>query len=265
MKTQKLTLNQLMQDAEVIEKENLNTIKGGITARELLDEIAMNGVDAYVGKYEFGDGGGSDATRFSFDQSTIAFINAEVGIGGGGGGGYTTGFSAYGGQGSYNNPIQLNEVNIEGYRKICPECLNPSTTNQNIFGLTYPGGENPKSYNGEYNYSYIPNSLAEYPAIGHDRRYDNLRTSGLSGLLTDTKAIGADWRFVSEELSIAINPFLDFSDRAQALLLSVGLSALAMPKTVYQMSIPNGYEQIDMWYNISNVNVNNRPTIHQHE
>jgi natural product precursor len=29
MKTQKLTLTQLMQDAEVIEKENLNSIKGG--------------------------------------------------------------------------------------------------------------------------------------------------------------------------------------------------------------------------------------------
>lgn len=29
MKTQKLTLNQLMQDAELIKKENLNSIKGG--------------------------------------------------------------------------------------------------------------------------------------------------------------------------------------------------------------------------------------------
>jgi hypothetical protein len=38
---------------------------------------------------------------------------------------------------------------------------------------------------------YIPTNLAEYPAIGHDRRYDNLRIQGASGLFTDTRAIGA--------------------------------------------------------------------------
>ena len=90
----------------------------------------------------------------------------------------------------------------------CPNCLDPSTIGNNLFGLTYPGPNNPRSYNGEYNYSYVPTNLAEYPAIGHDRRYDKLKIKGAWGLFTDTRAIGADWRFVIEELSITANPYL---------------------------------------------------------
>ena len=149
----------------------------------------------------------------------------------------------------------------------CPNCLNPSTVGQQfggIGGLTYPGGNNPKSYNGQYNYSYVPTILSEYPAIGHDRRYDNLKITGASGLFTDTRAIGADWRFVGEELSIAGNPFLNPIDRMSAGLLGVGLGFSALPKTLFQLSTPFGYMQTMMWYNISNQGVNNAPTIHKH-
>lgn len=82
--------------------------------------------------------------------------------------------------------------------------------------MSYPGGNNPRTYAGDYSYSYVPKRLSEYPAIGHDRRYDNLGTAGAKGLLTDTRAIGADWRFVGEELSIALNPFNDSVSRMQA-------------------------------------------------
>jgi RHS repeat-associated protein len=103
----------------------------------------------------------------------------------------------------------------EVQRDLTPNDLGPSTIGNNIFGLTYPGGNNPKKYNSKYDYSYAPLSFAEYPAIGHDRRYDNLRVEGAKGLLGDTRAIGADWKFVSEEFSVAFAPALSLIDPKQ--------------------------------------------------
>jgi len=130
--------------------------------------------------------------------------------------------------------------------------------------LTYPGGNNPRTYSGKYTYSYVPGRLSEYPAIGHDRRYDNLGTAGAKGLLTDTRAIGADWRFVGEELGIALNPFNDPITRMQAFILGEGLGLASFPKTLYQLSQPNGFLEIIMWYNVSNVGVTNTPSNHTH-
>jgi hypothetical protein len=84
------------------------------------------------------------------------------------------------------------------------------------------------------------------------------------GLFTDTRAIGADWRFVGEELSIAANPFLKPIDRMSAGILGVGLGICALPKTLFQLTKPFGNMEIMMWYNISNQGVNNAPTIHKH-
>jgi len=146
----------------------------------------------------------------------------------------------------------------------CPNCLDPSSVGHNLLGLSYPGGNNPLTRSGDYSYSYVPTNLSEYPAIGHDRRYDKLGIKGASGLFTDTRAIGADWRFVGEELSIAGNPFLNPIDRMSAGILGVGLGLSALPKTLLQLSTPFGYMQTMIWYNISNQGVNNAPTIHKH-
>jgi RHS repeat-associated protein len=113
--------------------------------------------------------------------------------------------------------------------------LDPSTIGHNLFWLSYPGGNNPHSYNGEDNFTYKPKNKAEFPAIGHDRRYYNVGASGATGLLTNTKTIGADWLFVAEELSIANDPSQEFEDRVAAFILGKGLGALAYPKTVYQL------------------------------
>ncbi len=148
---------------------------------------------------------------------------------------------------------------------ICTNCLNISTAQNNLFGMTYPGGNNPKSYNGQFNYSYVPSNLSEYPAIGHDRRYDRIKISGATGLFTDTRAIGADWRFVCEELSIAVNPVFSSTDRLSAGTLGVGLGAIALPKTIFGMMMPYGFAHIMIWYNFSNTGVNNVPTLHKHK
>lgn len=251
MKTQKLTLNELMQDAEVIEKENLNSIKGGMTAAELLAAIAANGIDKYAGlTYHFGNGGSSDSTGFSFAQSNMApLIMAGLNFGGGD--------AIFGGT--------LNQVKVTGNKQnSCSNCLDPSSIGNNILGLSYPGGNNPLTRSGDYSYSYVPTILSEYPAIGHDRRYDNLGINGALGLFKDPRAIGADWQFVVEELSISANLSLNMIDRMSAIVLGVGLGLSALPKSLYQLSNPMGFAETMMWYNISNQNVNNKPTIHKH-
>ena len=145
---------------------------------------------------------------------------------------------------------------------LCSTCLDESTLHKNLFGLSYPGGNNPRSNNNDYNYSYVPYSKAEYPAIGHDRRYDNLKIVGLTGLLLDTRSIGADWRFVIEEFNIAFNPRnRNEQEKLQAFILGVGLGIAALPKTIvtFGSGNPGAYANVSMWYHISNIGVTNDP------
>ncbi len=187
-----------------------------------------------------------------------------------GGGGYE--FSAATKTGANGKGFELvltakkvaNGNNSNGYRTKPesgrkPTDLNPRTIGRNLVGLTYAGGKNPKSYNGQDNFSYVPQHLADYPAIGHDRRYGNLGIAGLSGLLTDPRAIGADWQFVWEELQIASIPSLSTTDRLSALFVS-GLGILSLPKTAIILSNPHNYSMVQSWYNISNTGVTNAPS-----
>jgi RHS repeat-associated protein len=168
--------------------------------------------------------------------------------------------------------VQLGKNAKWGY--VNPTSLDPSTIGKNLFGLSYPGGNNPKSYNGKYNYTYVPFFQSEYPAIGHDRRYDKLGIAGANGLFTDTRSIGADWRFVIEEMIVAnsgntysngniSSPLfgLDLYNRGTATLLGIGLGLAATPKTLYKlMSSNNAGVEIAMWYYISNIGVTNMPS-----
>lgn len=140
--------------------------------------------------------------------------------------------------------------------------LDPSTIEQNLPLLggnsTYAGGDNPMTYNKDYTYSYVPTMMTDYPAIGHDRRYDNLGISGLSGLFWDTRAIGADWKFVSEQFQLLILS-QDPITKGNAFILGAGLGGLASLKTIYQMTKPFGYSEMIMWYNYSSYGVTNKP------
>ena len=114
------------------------------------------------------------------------------------------------------------------------------------------------------NFSYIPSNKSEYTAIGHDRRYDNLGIEGGGGLLFDTRSIGADWKFVSEEFSIATNTFNNPVDRICAGTLGFFLGLASTPKTLIQFGDPHSSWQVISSYNLSNLGVNNNPTIHKH-
>jgi RHS repeat-associated protein len=146
-------------------------------------------------------------------------------------------------------------------RSLTPNALDPRTVGQNLLGLTYPGGNNPKSYDRKYSYSYVPQSLAEFPAIGHDRRYDNLGTAGISGLLADTRAISSDYRFVTQELAVAILS-TNIKTKIQATVLGGGLGFLASFKTLGHLANPSsgGFGTILMWDSVANRGVNNTPS-----
>jgi RHS repeat-associated protein len=149
-----------------------------------------------------------------------------------------------------------------------PDCntLNPATLGKNIAGTTYPGGNNPMTFNGLPDYSYNPGyrNLFEYPAIGHDRAYDKLGIKGVSGLFLNCKSIGADWRFVKQEFQIAIytgfSPYFDFSTSLKAIGFGVGLGLAATPKTIIFRSNPFLIPWISKWGYYSNSGTSNRPS-----
>jgi len=111
---------------------------------------------------------------------------------------------------------------------------------------------------GKYTYSYVPTMITDYPAIGHDRRYDNLQINGASGLFFDTRAIGADWKFVGEQFQL-FQIMSDPVNKANSLILGIGLGSSALSKTIYQLAMPNGFAEMMMWYHVSNIGVTNRP------
>ncbi len=78
------------------------------------------------------------------------------------------------------NTVDRTWHEVQGY--LTPDAIDPRTVGKNIGGMIYPGGDNPQKYNGAYDYSIVPSNIEEYPAIGHDRRYDNLGVAGAKGL-----------------------------------------------------------------------------------
>ena len=142
--------------------------------------------------------------------------------------------------------------------------LNPATVKQNIPLIggrsTYAGGNNPTTFSGKSSYQYVPDMVTDYPAIGHDRRYDNLGAAGASSVFLDTRTIGADYQFVKEQYSITISSF-NPATKVNSFLLGTGMALGALPKTIYQYSKPYGIGamEVSLWNNIGNTGVSNKP------
>jgi len=66
----------------------------------------------------------------------------------------------------------------------------------------------------------------------HDLTYDQLGITGAGGLFTAKKAIGADYKFVTQELAIALSPAFSARSRFTAGALGLGLGAAALPKSL---------------------------------
>jgi len=200
--------------------------------------------------------------------------------------GFIGGEESEGGLGTLSDGSQLvSAVNVNGYQQgnrvdwytdkksfnnawheiqgdLTPDALDTRTVGHQFWGLTnltYPGGQNPLKYNGKFDYTYVPKSLGEYPAIGHDKRYDNLGiTNAGKALFMDSRTIGADWKFVKEEFLIATLP-IGTKEQIKAAALGAGLGFFASFKTLIQIATPQGCVETGMWYSISSQDVTNAP------
>ena|GEM_PF-3665035 len=80
------------------------------------------------------------------------------------------------------------------------------------------------------------------------------------------EAIATDYKFVSEELDIALNPFSGAGgkDRLAAATLGIGLGLAALPKTLFKYSSSgNSYDfiqNVKSHYKKASQGVNNTPT-----
>lgn len=138
--------------------------------------------------------------------------------------------------------------------------VDPSTVGKNLGGSTYAGGNNPRDFANRETYRYVPTVPFDPPAIGHDRRFDNLGARGFIGLLTDTRTIGADWLFVKQELDVAFRNDISNSDKAKAYFIGTGLGGISLPKTIHKLNTPLGLTAIMMWFQVSNKGVTNMPS-----
>lgn len=126
-------------------------------------------------------------------------------------------------------PLIIFGIRVQG--DLTPDVLDPRTLGKNYFGMSYPGPKNPKKYNGKDDYTYLPNDIAEYPAILHDLRYDALGIRGANGLLQNKKAIPVDDEFIRSQMIIgnmSTNPLV----RLRAYSLGYGLGALSLPTRI---------------------------------
>ena len=59
-----------------------------------------------------------------------------------------------------------------------------------------------------------------------------MRIQGLGGLVTSTKAIGADFCFVAQSLYLGIKHLPQVSRSLETMSVGVGLGAMVLPKTI---------------------------------
>ncbi|WP_426324382.1 hypothetical protein [Pedobacter sp. R-06] len=142
MKRQKLNFDQLAQEIELMDNMEGLKIKGGMTAAEMLNDIAQNGIGNYAeGNYDFSGGADAMFSNISFDGGGGSGSGA-----GGDGGGY--------GFGTGSNPIQLNTVTITA---------NPSNSSTGAFTAITIGMD---SYGTSMTGANALNFVANGEAIG---------------------------------------------------------------------------------------------------
>jgi hypothetical protein len=111
-----------------------------------------------------------------------------------------------------------NKVNIDK--------LNPETLGKNLFGLNYPGGNNPRKYNGNSDYSVKPTEI-EVPAYIYDKDYDEINAVGGGALFFKVAASTSNNNFV-KRMDKLVDKYKDAGEyklMIKASILGNGLNA----------------------------------------
>ncbi len=153
------------------------------------------------------------------------------------------------------NSTEMNNIwkNYSG-NNIKSDKPDPSTLGRNIGGTNYIGKHNPQTYpdakdNRKWDYSASPVNFADFAAFLHDKSYDNVGAEGINGVLFDTKAIGADWRFVGNQILMGKAALMmgDFNSAKLSYGTAFGMELGVTGKTLFQISMPTGAFELLMW------------------
>ena len=113
---------------------------------------------------------------------------------------------------------------------VADDCVDAKTLHNNLFGTSYTGANNPKSYeNKHWNYDYIPYNADEFGSIAHDQAYDYEDVSGAFAALTSTKVIYADIDLIKYNIKCADNALMysaDFKMAAKSIATATAFSAI---------------------------------------
>jgi hypothetical protein len=137
----------------------------------------------------------------------------------------------------------------------------PSTQNQNLDGTNFVGWNNAMTYDNQQDFNAPCYIQSDPPAKYHDKRYTNVghwtgKQTGSWGFLLDTRMIGADFRFVVDELKVSQNPDVPHYIRDNARTYAFAIGVAAIPKTIFQLMkpFPLNIWEIQFYDNLSNIN-----------
>ena len=110
---------------------------------------------------------------------------------------------------------------------LTPSDLDPRTWHKNLGFLhtTYSGPNNPKSYNGEENYSRAPDQIEDWAGYYHDLDYNKLNAKGGNSLFNDPRTQGANVRLIAREIGVATMPNVSLLSRLRAVIIADGIGA----------------------------------------
>lgn len=97
---------------------------------------------------------------------------------------------------------------------------NAQTLHKNYLGTCYTGPNNPKDYNNNDSFQYIPRNKSEYGSYIHDILYDKAKAEGINGALLNTtqEVIAADAFLAQYNFFNMLNPNTPLVDKGRSVL-----------------------------------------------
>ena len=99
---------------------------------------------------------------------------------------------------------------------------------------SYTGPTNPKDYDKNPNFDYLPRNQSEYFSMEHDHAYDNAEVAGFKGALFSTKVILADYKLAGKNFcNVFTTEPVGRKDRLRSLGAFFAFGILATSKAKY--------------------------------